>query len=173
MKYLVLLLLSAAAHAESSFEVIGGSLTYHVIDTSGRTNLYSNKVSTDGRLIANPILGFQYTDQGIYEYQCIALFTGQDSVGGPIFGAKYSSGFRFGNWYVGYVLGAYEQNDKGYDNLGIVPFQVAKTGNTGVVPVLGVEADYKIVLSRDTYVKLNNIISPVITNTTISLGVSY
>lgn len=106
-------------------------------------------------------------------YESLAVFTGNDSVGGQIGGVKASKGVKLGNVYLGFVVGAYEQDDNKFDKVGLIPFQIAKAGSTGIVPIIGGEVNYKIGLYRDMFMKINNIITPVLTNTTLSLGFSY
>lgn len=167
---LALLLLSLSSNAQ--LEITGGSFTYHLINP-GDATLFSNKVSKDGKLIANPILGLQIITETGTEYTSMGGFVGQNSVGDDILGFKASRGVKYGHWYLGLVAGAYEQSSEGFYDKHLIPFQVAKVGDVGIVPILGVEASYRINLSQKYYVKLNNLISPVITNTTISFGFSF
>ena len=156
----------------NSWELVGGSLTYHIID-GGAAQAFSNKLSPDGRLINNPIYGIQYVTESDSLYETIGIFSGDDSVGDPILGMKYSTGYKYNHWYLGLVLGAYEQSTMGFTNRGIQPFEFAQIGDVGIVPLIGGEVNYRVNLSQSMYVKLNNLISPIITNTTISLGYSF
>lgn len=169
---LLLLLLTFNSDAQTSLELVGGSLTYHVMNP-GDSNQFANRLSPDGRLIRNPIIGVQEIHELDGEYWSLGAFAGQNSVGDDIMGFKVSRGKRIGNWYLGLVAGAYEQSSEGFYDKGMVPFQIAKVGDVGVVPLLGIEANYRVNLSQKYYLKLNNLISPVITNTTISLGISF
>jgi hypothetical protein len=170
---LVLLLSPILGLADSSIEVVGGSLTYHPFDTDHTASYYTDKVSNNGKLIDNPLLGIQYSTEDKDYYKSAALFVGDNSIGQNIAGFKVSEGFKTCNFYVGAVLGAYEQDDSTFSKDGITPFQIAKTGTTGIVPVVGGEVNYKVIVNREMYLKLNNIISPAITNTTLSLGFSF
>jgi hypothetical protein len=165
-----MLLLSLQTPTDS-VEIIGGSLTYHLLGNDFDSN--SNKVSNDGRLIANPLFGLQYTTENNAYYESMALFSGDNSVGTQILGVKAAKGIKIGNLYLGLALGAYEQDDTEFNNRGIIPFEIGRLGTTGIVPVFGAEVNYKIVSYKDVFVKINNIISPVLTNTTLSVGVSF
>lgn len=169
---LVLLLLTFSSQAQTSLEIVGGSITYHLINPGDATQ-FSNKMSADGKLIHNPLIGIQEVHELKDEYWSLGVFVGENSIGQDIAGFKYSTGEKMGHWYIGFVIGAYEQSSSGFYDKGIVPFQVAKIDDTGIVPVVGVELNYKIVLTRDSYLKLNNIVSPAITNSSISLGFSF
>ena len=169
---LAIILLSLSCNATESYELVGGGLTYHIM-VPIRSRNFSNKVSEDGRLIDNPIIGIQRVVESRDYYTSLGAFTGANSVGDTILGMKYSTGARIEHWYLGIVLGAYEQPTHTFYDRNIVPFQLAKIGDVGIVPVVGWEVNYRINLSRSYYLKLNNIVSPMITNTTISVGVSF
>ena len=165
-----MLLLSLQSSADS-MEIIGGSLTYHIIGDNFEN--FSNKLSSNGRLIDNPLYGIQYTIENGAYYESLALFSGDNSVGTQILGVKAAKGIKIGNIYFGLAFGAYEQDNTEFSNRGIVPFQVGKIGTTGIVPIFGGEVNYKIELGKDIFVKINNVISPILINTTLSLGMSF
>jgi hypothetical protein len=171
---LFLVLSSTAAYAETelktSIEFLAGGLTYHVID-SGSSSYNANKVSSDGRLISNPEFGIVLTQQFSYLYQSGAVFGGQNPVGQPMGGALYQFGYAIDNLQIGAAAGAYLQDDNAFRNAGVEPFRMFEVGSIGVVPVLGLALNYNIPLSEKTYLKINNVITPIITNSSLSFGV--
>lgn len=169
---MLLALLLLTINSVADVEVVGGSLTYHLIDYSNAVQ-YSNKLSNDGRLIDNPILGIQYVKESRLTYESIGVFTGENSIGKDILGLKLSTGEKMSNLYLGVVIGAYEQSTKSFRDKNIVPFQVGQVGDVGIVPLVGVELNYKIKVANKIYVKINNVVTPILTNSTISLGFSY
>lgn len=170
---LFLFLISCTTQAStSSFEAIGGSITYHVIDNTGSSQ-YQNKLSSDGRLIFNDLLGIRYISQDSYTYWSTSAFTGSNSIDSYITGAILSYGLTNRNLYIGTVLGGYVQDDDAFRNHGIDPYRMTEFGNTGLVPIIGIEINYKIDFTSKYYLKINNILSPVILNTSLSLGRTF
>lgn len=163
------LILSSFSRADSAIELIGGSITYHVID-DGASSKYVTKLNGDGRLIFNPLLGAKYLSQETYTYWSASAFTGKNSIGSYMNGAMMSYGLHTTNLYVGGVIGGYEQDDDAFRSQGIDPYRLAEINNQGLVPIVGVEINYKVDLNNLFYLKLNNILSPVITNTSLSIG---
>lgn len=172
---LVLILALNAFAEQSSFEIIGGGITYHIMDQGG-AQYYTQKISNDGRLIFNPTLGFgivhkietpEYvTDQ----YASLKVFTGANSVGKPMNGVIMGYGWKYGPLYFGPVLGGYFQDDKEFEDQGVIPFRLFEVNHVGFVPILGAELDMKFNINKDCYLKLNNLISPIVTNTSLSFG---
>lgn len=169
---LLVILLASLSRADSSLELIGGSITYHIID-DGVSAKYVTKLNSDGRLIFNLLLGAKYLNEEDYTYWSLATFTGNNSIGSYMNGATASYGLFIKNLSAGLVLGAYVQDDNAFRNDGIDPYRLFEINNTGVVPIAGIEVNYKFPLSNSTYLRLNNILSPVITNTSLSLGLSF
>lgn len=173
MLLLVLSFLSLA-HAQDSTELVLGGVTYHVIDQENESTRYSNKLSSDGKLILTPTIG--YTKQyslPFDEYASATLFLATDSVGQPAGGALGQWGYVFGNWQTGLVLGVYAQNDWEFHHRGIAPFECAEIGNIGLVPVGGFAVNYRVFMGKNTYIRFNNLISPVITDHTVSIGRNF
>lgn len=173
MKYFLLMfaLLSSPVLASDSAELIGGGLTYHL--TSGGAKYFDHKLSTDGRLINNPMLGARLLQENDLHYTAETLYGGENSVGFPMGGAMFSTGWKVGGFYLGGVLGTYLQNDDQVRAAHVIPFKLFEVGSMGVVPVFGIEANYRINLNDRLYLKLNNLISPVLTNTSLSAGVNF
>lgn len=168
---LLSLLLSSICFADdsASIETIGGGLTYHLIGTGAEQN-YSHKLSPDGRLISNFVFGVGVITENDIMYDSFKLFEGYNSVNQPMYGADYSAGFKLNCWYLGLVGGGYLQNDRTMRKAGVSPFHLIEIGDMGVMPIVGIEANYKISLSDSTYIKINNLVTPLLTNTSLSLG---
>lgn len=170
MRFIVLFLFYCfPAFASENIEVLGGGLTYHVLDF-GTSYAYSNKLSQDGRLIYNATEGIGYISESGVFYQGYYLFVGNNSIAAPIYGGLWKNGLVFDRLYIGYTIGAYIQDNNAFKDIYITPFQLTEVGTTGIVPLIGVNIDYKLPLCGKSYLKLNNFLSPVIIIETISLG---
>lgn len=167
--FLALMMISSIASAEYSLELIGGGLTYHVID-NGAASQFSNKLSNDGRLIYSPTIGLKILNRpGDYSYKSAAIFRGLNSVGSPMTGGILATGLAIGPFNLGFVIGGYVQNNEDFRARGIQPYSVF--GNTNAfVPIAGVEGNVRIPLGEKTYLGINNILTPIITNHSLSLG---
>lgn len=168
----LLLLLSSMAHATDSLEVIGGSLTYHLESSDNGPMPYDHTLTPDHELIDNPLFGLGYIHEAPNHYYWSAkLFGGENSVGKAMTGIDGSYGYRLGNWYFGGVAGGYIQNNKEFYNAGVISPSIAEWGDTGLVPIIGGEANYRINLSDRTYLKWNNLLTPMLYNMSLSFGV--
>jgi len=155
----------------NSFETIGGGVTYHLI-ADGASSQYQTKWSQDGKLIFNPLFGIQYNFDESEVYQTVRLFEGSNSIGKQIYGGTYSVGLRTNQLYLGFLLGTYFQDDNEFTKLGIEPYSVHNEHGWSAVPLMGLEANIFLVhFDGNKYLKLNNIITPVLTNHTLSLGI--
>lgn len=170
MSLLFCLFACSSSFADTDFEVLGGGITYHVIDPGSNDAHFAHIISNDNRLIANPMFGLTLGEHDDRIFQSGTIFGGENSIGNSMFGGIYERGYQVGNWQLGLAVGAYEQNDNQYREKGIEPFRLTEVNGTGIVPVLGAAINYKINFSEQFYIKLNNVISPVITNSTISFG---
>lgn len=161
-------------HADS-LEVIGGSLTYHLIDNGG--NIHNrNRVSENGRLIDNPVLGISVTNNpvlGSHVFQSFAAFVGENSEGLGMAGGLYETGWELGNFQLGGIVGAYVQDNRAFYKAGEKPFSIAETGIYGIVPLVGAAINYKVSITKAFYLKLSNIITPVIASSTLNLGFNF
>ncbi len=166
----VLFILLNLAHAD--VEVIGGGLTYHILDADTASS-YSNKVSRDGRLIANPMIGVVFTKYEGPMFNSFTVFSGQNSVGAPMFGGLGEAGLEIQHLQVGFAAGLYSQESKPFTDIDIHSFRLLNYRGMDLVPILGLAINYKIPLYKHVYLKLNNIISPILTNTTLSVGLEY
>ena len=167
MFFFLLLLVSQAS---ADVEVMGGGLTYHLMNPSNVSNSYSNKVLNDGRLIANPMLGLTLVNDNGHTFSSYTGFTGEDSVGSSMLGGLYETGYDVGPIQLGIALGVYAQDDSEFVSKGVNPYQAVQIGNIGLVPIGGAAMNCKVPLTDSTYLKVNNLISPIITNTSLSYG---
>lgn len=167
--FAIVMLTSSISSARYSIELVGGGLTYHVIDNGASAN-FSNKISKDGRLIYTPSVGLKVLNlPGDYTYKSATVFRGLNSVGSPITGGMLGTGLAFGPASLGIVLGGYVQNNEDFRAKGIEPYSVC--GNTNAfVPIAGAEFNLRVPVGENVYVGLNNLLTPIITNHSLSLG---
>lgn len=159
-------------HADS-VEVIGGGYTYHLIDF-GASDAYKRKITSNGRLIENPTFGLLFHERiGRFFYRSVGAFAGSNCLGRPMQGMVYSDGIEIGNFQAGAGLGAYFQESKYFSDLNVSSFRIANIRGVDVVPILGLVFNYKVNLTDSTYIKINNLVGPIITNTLFSLGYNY
>jgi hypothetical protein len=171
MTVIVLVLVTFTASAETSVEVLGPvAMTYHPVVGSGGCSQFANKLSKSGCLIANNEYGLVLSQESDGKYQSAVFFMGNDSVGSEMEGGLYERGYEYGGLQLGLALGVYFQGDQEYYNRGLIPFEIGSVNGIGIVPVLAIAVNYKIDLSKHTFLKLNNILSPVMTNSVLSIG---
>jgi hypothetical protein len=168
----LIILLSSIAQAKDSLEVVGGSLTYHLESSSdGRPMPYDHTLTPDHELIDNPLFGLGWVHQTKDDYYWGAkLFGGENSVGQPMTGLDASFGAVYGGWFIGVVGGGYVQNNKTFESAGVIPPSIAEFGDTGLVPIIGGEANYRINLWGNSYLKWNNLLTPMLYNMSLSIG---
>ena len=63
--------------------------------------------------------------------------------------------------------------NKTWDERGIRPAALRLGSKYGAVPVFGIEINQRFDLFGKTFLKVNNVITPLITNHTISLGMDF
>lgn len=171
---LFLAMFVANARAANTVELVGPGLTWHVTDGSGASQMYNHPVSPDGRLLFTPMVGLKQTNldsSGIYN--SMALFTAQNSIGKPVYGGLLGTGVNiYKSLNAGVVVGGYVQNNQDFKYLGVTPFSMTD-GVNAFVPLLGFEVNFKIHTSEKTFIGISNIVTPVITNHSLSFGVYY
>jgi hypothetical protein len=175
MRLIIMLLcfLPMQCLAGDKIEIMFGGITYHPMASPDITKYYQNKISPDGSLISNFMTGVQIVSETKNSYDSFAFFVGQNSVAEPMGGFKLSTGAIMDDFYIGPFVGAYFQDNATYLKDGVHPFSIFKIYDNSVIPIVGMEVDYKIVLKRHKYIKLNNIISPGLTNSSLSYGMSF
>lgn len=169
--WLFCLILVSQSHCAkaSTLEVIEGGVTYHVVNNQEVSQKFSRPLSSDGRLIATPLFGMRYTFDEDIGYQAVSGFVGSNSINSPITGITYSVGIGFEYLNLGLINGFYMQNDHDFEAKGIQPYSL-NGGSNAIVPIIGLECNFKIPLKKDLFFGFNNILTPVITTHNISLG---
>lgn len=175
MKYLLglVFLFNQNVMALDQLELVGPGLTWHVID-NGAAPYFDHKISSDGRLIYTPMIGLKKIHVDQYGmYHSLTVFRASNSIGSPIWGGIGSTGAAFFRMlYAGFAFGGYIQNNNDFKAMGLVPFSL-NDGANAFVPILGLEINGKFLVSDNVYIGFNNLISPIITNHTLSVGVNY
>jgi len=146
-------------------ELLIGSLSYHPFFNTELSNRFDNKVTDGGRLISNPVVGVRATRPLEKYYQSLSVFTGQNSVGAPITGTTVSMGVgeRF---MVGGVIGAYHQDSK--------PFKDRELDSPHpFMPFAGLEVNYRVPIGEKYCMTFNNVLTPLLTNHSVSFGVKF
>lgn len=169
MKYLLLVFLSSNCFAVNYNEVVGGSLTYHIFDPNDEGTNYSNRIDSIG-LIRNPLMGYRQVHQTGYEYTAQTVFTGQNSIGQPIFGMAYSSGFANGSFRFGTVAGFYFQDSDAMNKRNVTPVYIIPHPGWCPSPVLGLEFIKTFELTEDKYLIFNGLVTPLLLNATVGIG---
>lgn len=181
MKKLILILIvvflcSFSKADTTSYEVVGGSITEHlVLGPNDPQAAFQTKIGDGGKLIYNPLYGIRTVTENDSRYYSFAGFAGDNSIGEPMYGGMASAGIKVldQHLYLGGVFGTYGQSDSSYLQSGDIPFKWGMIGDTDIVPIVGIEANVKINLSDSTYLKLNNLVTPILTNTSLSFGIHF
>lgn len=170
MKYLKLLVLLPSMALADGIEMHYSFLTTHIIGSSERVaRLYKNKVNNSG-VITNKALGYSLT----LNSNRYGIFIGENSVGLPIYGFKYSRVFHLSSHVeLNFTAGAYHQNGEDF------PEATKTCGANGctslapvpsIVPIIGVDLNFYLYRGSYFFVKQNNLLTPIITNHGISVG---
>ena len=167
--FLLALLITLPGH-QSEIETIFGSYTYHYVGDKTAAKHYDNKVSSDGNLISNPMIGVKITDVYKNEYRSLTAFGGENSLGKAMGGVLFSGGDVINNNFrAGPVIGGYFQDQSEFDKL-----QITNPANLGdFMPVIGFEANFRFNVYKDYFIGQNNIISLGITNHSLSFGTTF
>ena len=169
-RLIIIFALFSSLGYSDSLEIMGGSLTNHYQSNSG----YIGKIGNSDSLIYNALLGLRYNfeDDGKW---CISgeVFGGFNSVQEGMAGFAGAIDYKLMNFlYIGPVLGSYTQSHSAFLNKGLIPFNIAQVGDYDLVPLIGVEVNFKMDLDTTFYIKLNNLVTPFLTNTSLSLGIN-
>jgi hypothetical protein len=137
----------------------------------GASKAFAHKVSNDGTLIANPLGAYRLIkneDGGWYESR--GLFGGENSIGEAMVGGMASQGFEFSHMRLGIAAGGYFQDNQKFRDRNVEPFSINLGSRYGLTPLLGVEFQINMPISGSTYLTIYNLVTPILTNTTIGLG---
>lgn len=167
---MVLFMAPAPSLAIEQDEILLGSLTQHFFNPESIDSQFANRVSSDGSLIRNPMLGYRqvHTKDGIYD--AVAYFGGQNSVGEPMFGVAWSIGSDYRGYRLGVLGGIYMQDSSQFLDKGIVPIMMIPYRGWGPTPVLGLEATKTWDLNDTTYFLINSLLTVPFINVSIGLG---
>lgn len=163
-------LLPILLHAQTHTEVLGGGLTYHWFNPSGNDINYSNKLDSTGALIHNLMIGYREVDVKGVSYTSRTFFTGQNSIGQPMLGVAWSTGYIVNDTRVGLVGGVYFQDDDKMLERQVEPVMIIPHSGWAPVPVVGVEATHINKLTNRTYILLNVLLTPLFVNGTVGFG---
>lgn len=165
-----IVLFSSTVHAQQSDEVLAGALTQHFTNFGGVSSRFSNKISADGTLIANPMLGWRIVDTQGLVYTSSMIFGGENSIGEMMGGVAISGGVKVDYVRIGLVGGGYLQDDQKFRDRDITPFSVPVGNRLGIAPVAGVEISIDMPIDSRTYVTVYTVITPILSTTTIGFG---
>lgn len=150
------------AHAD---QVLAGGLTYHVINADSISHMYKGCIVKPCALIYTPLVGYRFEQSDDASYVAHTPFAGGNSIHQPIVGYLMSFGGILDNHKLGLAQGLYLQDDAKFRQKGIVPFSIHGNGSLGVVPILGLEHQYRLHKNLFT----NAVLSPIIVN----VGIAY
>ncbi len=176
-KFLIFILFISSFHtkAQKEGELIFGALTFHYINYTDASKNFANKVTDDGSLISNPTFGYTLREFQNDHYVADSIFIMKDSIGSNAFEYLRSFGqLTDNNFYLGLIGGFYFINNKNWKEKGFrPPLRISINSNYGLVPVFGLQVDKKFKLSRDYYIKFNNLLTLYVTNHTLSIGKTF
>lgn len=152
-------------------EVVIGSLTYHFFDFKSSSHQFENKVSSDGMLISNPMIG--YLNHNLKDYSNIkthAFLVFEDSIGSPAGGYfKANSKRYFGLLDVGFFYGGYLVNNKEWEKKRVdLPINIEFAGDASIIPIFGLRFSQEMKIDQTLSLRLNATVSPSLI--TLTLG---
>ena len=174
--YLILaFLLSFSAFADDTVEAMYGAYIMHFKDINNISRRYENRSSRDSRLVNNRIIGLGFGNVTDKSYVSNYVFHGEDSIGAPITGFSSAFGYRFKTLTrVGLAFGGYFMENERWEKKGINhPADLKVSDRFGFVPLIGIDISQEIPLSKDSYLKINNLITPAVSTHSLSLGFRY
>lgn len=175
MKYLILILsivFSTQVLGKRSLQIGFGSITPHITTTKKN---YCNQWNNSGVIVNKTYYLSYYVDNIGFTY-----LTGDDSICSKIEGLFFHYFFSQQDWVeYGITLGGYSYNQTNWDNYaektpsGIdapSPVSIDYFGRE-VVPVVALSVNFVLVKRGSFELKLNNLLTPIITNH--SLGFNF
>lgn len=164
------LFLPIAGLAQSSDEILMGSLTYHFFsDVSDR---FDNKLDSNGTWIANPMAAFRRINyDNEHSFWSWTLFAGENSIGEGMGGGVLSMGIGNNKRRLGIVGGAYLQDPTKFADRGIMTFgNVSINRNVALVPAVGWELAFNWDLTKRTYITFYNLLTPAFYTNSLGIG---
>lgn len=170
MKWIVFVFIMAPVLSHANDELLLGSLTQHFFNPSGIDSQFSNRMSEDGSLIRNPLVGYRHVETHGLEYDTVSYFGGQNSVGQLMFGAAWSMGLDQGGYRLGVIGGVYMQDSRPFLERGIMPVMMVPYNGWGPTPVLGLEATKTWKINNTTYFLVNGLLTVPFVNVSLGIG---
>lgn len=158
-------------------------LTHHWYNTGAER--FANKISDDGKTIGNSLVSFEYIRQKHKnkddKYQKLVVFGGEDSIGTAMGGFYYSHGatkYTMNGFNVGTLIGMYffdqdKWTERYHDTSNNSPSFLHEMGVHNVNIIIGLEINYHIKIDDQMFFKINNVITPMITNHGVGIGWRY
>jgi hypothetical protein len=149
-------------------------LTMHFSNPEDICSKYENKVSKNGCNINNPLYGISFRETINGAYRQNSFFFGQDSIGSNIVGYMNTMGMA-SDWglELGLTFGFYFMSKKPWEAKGIQTPSLSVGSDYSLIPVAGIQGDFRIPVGNSLFIKLNNLITPTISNHNVSIGWSY
>jgi hypothetical protein len=159
--FIFLLLFSLPLDA---YEIIGGGLVTHPFS---EYDLFPD--NSPSGFMYRSLYGVGFTT---YEtprnYNTISVFGGKNSIQEPIYGALYGVGNMYGpNFGAGFVYGGYFQDENQFKKYNLTYFTLVP----GFAPILGIELIPRLKLGKNIWLKMNNILTPLMTSHSLSLEI--
>lgn len=167
---LIILIVLKKVHA-NEVELTLGSVSMHTTVDPSNVRL-SNRITNDGRFVFNPLYGVGYTINRETLYYSFKAFTGLNCVADHIYGGTASLGYSWQHIRLGGIIGGYIQDDTAFTARNIEPFSIIGNRNA-LVPIIGAELIFMFKVTDTSFIKVNNLISPILMNTSIGYGVRY
>jgi hypothetical protein len=137
-----------------------GGIIYHI----------NNNIDEISDLSTKSFLGYKITARDNSDYKSIGIFIGRDSINSPIIGAIASSGKIYHDFiYLGFAIGGYKYKLDNWRERYIMPADPMRIEH---VILMGTELNFKFDFDQ-YYFTLNNILTPILTNHTVSIGVNF
>lgn len=135
---LILLFWSSIAAADTELAV--GALTYHIVNPENASIAFKTRLSPDGALIVNPLVGVRMISKPRFNsYRAFTPFAGLNSIGQPMAGYMQSAGSNTAYGRFGIVMGGYVQDNRQFYAHNIQPPSWIQSGGFGLVGVGGLE----------------------------------
>ena len=174
---LLMLCLIGVAEAKSRYdiEMDAGSLTYHYFDSDDNLDSYKNKTHLNTRTMKSPTIGFKFAiTYRNRRYETGKFFLGDDQMKSPMYGFHYATGLNRGNLQLGVFMGGH-MYDRSYwidaDSRNRMSFHVDDDQSFALD--LGLEINYTMLRYRGIYFKLNNLLGPLNSIHSISIGTDF
>lgn len=162
---ILLVMMDQCVHRAAADQIALGLVTIHHTNPNQIDRKFSGCLHASCEAIYNPVLAYRMMEQTKTDYTAYTLLGGVNSIHEPIVGAYVASGLKLKRHKIGFAAGMYLQDNKKFNERGIIPFSFEQSGGIGIVPIVGAEHQYRLTKS----VFINTLVTPVITNVGIGL----